>query len=104
MAQVYSTTILADSGSDTTVVPAGLLFVIRDISGTLSTLGIDGPQGVLFNAEAQDFYFPRICGRQQADFHRECRVVCNPGSVVSATLHGDGLANYIISGYALTLP
>ena len=103
-AQLYSALLLEGPGSSSTVVPAGLLYVVRDISVTLDTNGTAAPINFLVQLNGVTFYNAAQVALMLRSYHWDGRQVCGTGATLEAIVLGTGVASYTVSGYALTTP
>jgi hypothetical protein len=101
---LYSALLLQGSGGESASPPAGDIWVIRDVAGTLFTLGTGAPSQLLFYNGSLAFYTVEQPALVARSFHWEGRQVLAGGSALSTTLLGPGTATYSISGYALSSP
>jgi len=109
-APVYTTPILIGSPSGPItelVVPTGYLYVIRDVSGVVfDALSASEAFAVAFDGVNPTVFFSASQALTAGDsFHWEGRVAAPEGSKIQGASGSIlGSINYIVSGYALTLP
>jgi hypothetical protein len=109
MASVYSTQFFAGSlpnggSSGPLVVPAGQLWIVRDISGVL-----DGPTFAnQLGVRAAGVYFYGFVinpgTTPPVAFHWEGRTVVSSGETLQVDNAGSAFIDVIVSGYVLALP
>jgi len=111
MSRVYSAQLCVNAvaGGGTTflaTVPAGTVWVLRDMRASYSVTGLDPLAGfeVLLNAAIRLWTVGPLGVKPVYTYPWEGRTVLDPGDELSLYSGDSALWSIVVSGYALTLP
>lgn len=106
MSTVYSQLLIAISGvalNRNFVVPAGFIWVVRDITCAVTGGGL-GDQQQLYDVTTGTMIARFVEVASDASQQWSGRQVCPPGTTLNVASNGTGLVLFRVSGYALTSP
>lgn len=104
MSQIYTQDLLSGSGPGSVTVPAGELWVIRDISGVISSPVASETSACFFSGAGSEFYVALALSGELRNFHWEGRVAVREAGEIAVLFSGSGSVSFVMTGYTLTGP
>lgn len=104
MSNIYTQDLLSGSGSGSVDVPVGELWVIRDISGVISSPILSETSACFFSGAGSEFYVALALSGELRNFHWEGRVAVRESEAVACLFSGSGSVSFVVTGYTLTGP
>lgn len=101
---LYSVLLLEGTGAGSANVPAGDVWVVRDVSGIIKAAPGSSPGAIHFSVNGTRFWEALVVPFREIPFHWSGRQVLAGGQTLDVNLFGGPVVSYAISGYQLTTP